>query len=192
MRQASLNQRKFESVVLYLLQEPPVPPGLTSLLKMLFFADCEHYRAYLSTITGAQYVALPNGPVIDGYKDLFAELEDRGILERRQVELSGLPLPKTEYVPRYEPDREVLTTTELQVLSRVVFEHGTDTGIALSHKTHLDGPWPLVWDPSDPGRPIPHILFRWLDNMPDEQDIAMAEEHLLRPDVLNTVRALDQ
>ena len=40
-----MNQDKFENAVLYLLKRSiSTRPGVTALLKMLYFSDYEHYR----------------------------------------------------------------------------------------------------------------------------------------------------
>lgn len=186
----SLNEEKFQNAVLYLLQHAPRRPGLTVLLKMLYFADYQHYRTYLSSITGAEYVALPKGPVINEYKQLFDGLVENGILEERKVPVLGVSFPKIAYEPLYEPNTNVFTATELQVLDAVIRECGTATGAALSERTHRDGPWSFAWDPDSPGRPIPYILFRWLDNVPDDEDAELARAQLERPGVAAAVAAL--
>lgn len=187
-----MNRLKFENAVLYLLRHSfPEQPGLTSLLKMLYFADHEHYRQFLSPITGARYVALERGPVVDGYKDLFEQMTNDGVLELFEATVLGRKEKKQEYRPLAEPDVSVFSSTELKVLDSVARQYGSETGTALSEKTHLEGPWSLVWDPKEPGLEIPYLLFRWVDNLPDETDLEYARNEIAsRPEVLETIEEL--
>ena len=176
---------KLASVVLYLLRGcAPTRPSFTSLLKMIWFADYWHYQKHLATITDAQYVALPRGPVIDGYEQLFGELEAEGVLTKQEVPVQGHPdQPKQEYLPAMEPDEALLSQSELEVLNLVIERCGHKTGAALSALTHHDGPWPFIWNAAQPGRPIPYIAFRWLDNLPDDDDLAKARKAISQPRV---------
>ena len=189
-----MDRAKFENTVLYLLRRCfPEKPGLTSLLKMLFYADYEHYRQFLSPITGAQYVALERGPVIDGYKELFEQMTEEGIVTLFEATNLGYQEKTLQYRPGREPDVRVFSETERDVLDWVVRKHGSETGKAMSEKTHLEGPWSLVWDSHEHGLPIPYPLFRWLDNLPDESDLLEAKEQVAaRPDVLDRIQALQK
>lgn len=187
-----MDKLKFQNTVLYLLRGcSPAHPGVTSLLKMLYFADYEHYRRFLTPITGAEYVALERGPVVNGYKDLFQQLVDEGVVRRYDATVLGIKEKKLEYRPEQEPDATVFSATELGVLDEVAAKYGSETGLALSEKTHLEGPWSLVWNWREPGRPIPYMLFRWLDNLPAPEDLVVAQKQLAaRPEVMERVKAL--
>ena len=184
-----MNQDKFENAVLYLLKRSiPTRPGLTVLLKMLYFSDYEHYRRFLSPITGAKYVALERGPVVDQYEGLFEGMRTKGKLT---VLGNTDPGSKIEYRPASEVDLELFSDSELEAMNEVVARHGSETGNALSEKTHLEGPWSLVWNSRDPGRHIPYPLFRWLDNLPDASAIEAARTELAtRPEVLARIAEL--
>ena len=189
-----MDQTKFENTVLYLLRRCfPEQPGLTVLLKMLYFEDYEHYRHHLSPITGADYVALERGPVVDGYKALFDEMTEKGLVTLFEATNVGHQDKTWEYRPVGDPDLSLFSSTELDVLDLVAAHHGSETGVALSEKTHLEGPWSLVWDARDQGRPIPYPLFRWLDNLPDESDLLEAKGQIeSRPEVLDNIKALQK
>ncbi|MFN0074534.1 MAG: Panacea domain-containing protein [Chloroflexota bacterium] len=178
MADSGLITEKFQNAVLFILQNSSVRPGITSLLKMLYFADSQHYRSFLSSITGSRYVAIERGPVVDDYKRHFEDLVEFGIVREREVPILGVSNPKKEYEPLYEPDYSVFSSTELHVLSAVVRECGTISGSVLSQRSHLEGPWVFAWDSKSPGRPIPNPLFRWLDNLPDEFGIERAKARI--------------
>ena len=169
--------RKLTNAVLYLLRGCRSRPGVTHLLKMLYYADYWHYRSYLRVITGAEYVALERGPVLDQYKEVFAALEASGVLCRREVPVEGKSEPKVELSAEVEPDESMFSPNELATLERVIAECGHLNGYALSRRTHYEGPWQFAWDPNQVGRKIPRITFRWLDNLPDDEERALAREH---------------
>ncbi len=171
---------KLGNTVLYLLRGcGGTRPGVTSLLKLLYFADYEHYRRHLSTITGETYVALERGPVLDNYKTLFQEFVQDGILSAHEVAIQGQTSKKLEYRSNCEPDDGIFSESERETLNEVIQDYGHETGRNLSDITHLEGPWGFVWSPSDPGRTIPPIAFRWLDNLPNEADLQAARTALI-------------
>src|SRR5690242_17166816 len=122
---AHVTDRKLANTVLYLLRGCPSRPGVTHLLKMLFFADYEHYRKHLTSITGADYVALERGPAINNYRDVFASFESDGLLKREYVPVQGQPKPnKEEYVASQEPDESLFSESEREILDAVIAQCG--------------------------------------------------------------------
>ena len=187
-----MDQNKLASTVLYLLKGCPVRPGLTSLLKMIYFADYWHFYRHLSSVTGSQYVAMDRGPVIDDYWQVFESLEKQGLLKTEEVPMAGHPgNPKKEFMALVEPDEDLFSETELEVLNQVISECGQMTGSTLSHKTHQEGPWAFIWDAKEPSRQIPYIAFRWLANLPNERDIEEAKGIIGREDMVNQVAELN-
>src|SRR5262245_21561989 len=98
-----LDREKFANTVLFLLKGCG-GAGVLKLVKMLYFADFEHYRRHLRPITGAEYVALPNGPVPNDYKQLLEELETEGVIRRYDVQIHGVTKPMTKCDPLQEPN----------------------------------------------------------------------------------------
>lgn len=191
MAQAKSMDAKLASTILYLLRHcTPERPGLTSLLKMLYYADHDHYRKHLCSITGGRYVAMERGPVLDGYKATFAAFEKLGVLKKREVAVPGRTEKKWEYAACMEPDETLFSDSELSVLDAVIKRHGNASGVELSMRTHLEGPWVFAWNPRHPGQPIPYTLFRWLDNTPDDADLALARKRLARASIATLVKTL--
>lgn len=189
--QQEFDRDKFAATVLYFLREcAPRRPGLTNLLKLVWYADYKHYCENLRPITGAQYVALPNGPVIDDYRDLFSWLESEGYVSKEEVEIQGHEEKKQEYRPEVEPDEDLFSSSEAGTLRDIVAQYGQLTGSSLSEKTHREGPWSIVWNDDDPGREIPYLLFRWLDTLPDSEDQEQVTRQLERQAVQEEIAAL--
>ena len=183
---------KLADTTLYLLRAcSPVRPGVTSLLKLIFLVDYEHYRRHLRTVTDKQYLAFRRGPVIDDYNNIFQDFVERKILSRKNVRIHGLDEPKIEYGPLEEPDEDIFTETELEVLDYIADRYGRSSGAVLTRETHLEGPWRAVWDPQNPGRSIPRTLFRWIDNIPSDRDIDAAKRSIKKRDIECRIRQLD-
>lgn len=185
-----LDREKFANTVLYLVKRCPDAPGLTKLVKLLYFADFGHYRKHLRSITGAQYVALPRGPVPNDYEKLFADL-DGDVIRRREVPIYGLSQPKIEIQAIKEPNEAAFTETEIEALDEVLARHGHESGNTLSHRAHADGPWSIAWDAEQQGKPVPYVLARWLENQcVDETELSIAMGALARDDVKEALSAL--
>ncbi len=192
-----MDTNKLANTVLYLLRGcGTARPSLRSLLKMIWFADSRHYRKHLRSITGGAYVALQRGPVLDGYVTLFRGLEQRNVLKKTSVAIHGSHgqklKPKVEYVPKQEPNDAAFLPSEREVLDEVIAHCSGQTGAALSELSHRDAPWIFAWDATNPGRPIPYPLMRWLDNVPEEADLAVAKKAIARPHVAAEIKALNK
>jgi uncharacterized phage-associated protein len=188
-----LDQQKLANTVLYLLRGCGTQkPSSTALLKMLWFADSSHYRKHLRPITGGQYVALERGPVLDGYQKVFGDLETGGVVTKSEVPVYG-GKPKVEYAPQEEPNDDLFSESEREILDEVISHCVGKSGNELSELTHRDGaPWIFAWSASQPGRPIPYGLVRWMDNLPGEADLVVARGAIGRPAVAAAIKSLNK
>jgi uncharacterized phage-associated protein len=182
MEHEKMNNEKLANTVLYLLEQCH-GSGTTKLLKLLYLADSEHYRSHLRLITGSTYVALERGPVLDRYKDHFAELERAGVIGKESVPIHGVDRPMERYSALQHANMDAFDQSEVEVLNSVCAKWGQHSGNGLSAFLHGDGPWSWVWNPEQPGAEIPPALMRWADNFPTEADAMKAKEALARPDV---------
>lgn len=173
-----MKNERLANAVLYLLRGCPTPgPGLTKLMKMLYFSDYFFYQKHLSTITGAKYVALERGPAVDGYEQAFKQMEDKKFLRVLNVPVMGHTTLKQEFQRLGEPDPNAFSADERAVMDEVIRRFAKKSGRELSEMTHLElTPWKAVWDPRSPGAPIPFGMFRWLENLADAGDEEMARK----------------
>ena len=72
-----LNVSKVFNAILFFCREGDFK---TKVNKLLFYADFKHFKEFTTSITGAQYVHLPLGPVPNNYDHYFAELIANGSL----------------------------------------------------------------------------------------------------------------
>jgi uncharacterized phage-associated protein len=185
--------RKTANTVLYLLERcREARPGVTHLLKMIWYADYWHYQQTLRFVTGGDYIAAERGPVFVGYEPLLQQMEAEGAVQKHEVAIFGASKKKIEYEPLMEADEAVFTESELRILARVVHECGDQTGSTLSSRTHSEGPWPMIWDAESPSKRIPRIALRWIENLPVDNDSvkATARAALARPKVAMAVAQL--
>ncbi len=185
--------RKAANTVLYLLEHcRDARPGVTHLLKMLWYADYWHYQQQLQFVTDGEYIAAERGPLFVGYEPLLEQMEKDGAIQRHEVPVFGGAKPKIECEPLMEADEAAFSESEFRVLRRVVAECGSETGNALSLRTHTEGPWPLIWDAESPSKRIPRIALRWIENLPVDDDIVKgkAKAAVERPHVAHEVAAL--
>jgi hypothetical protein len=175
---------KFANTVLLLLQACDDKPGLTKLMKMLYFADVWHYREHLSTISGSSYVALKRGPAPDGWRAALDSMEAAGYIAiRTESGYDDDDSPKQTFHARRGPDVTAFKHSELATIKAVAITCHGNSGADLSRLSHRDGPWSWAWNPHAPGHQIPDILLRWNENQCDEDDLREAADRISDPAV---------
>lgn len=183
---------KFSNATLFVLNECESLPGLTVLIKLLFRADFAHYRKYLRSITGAEYIALERGPVPDEYRLLFTKLQVRGHVVQETVDV-GAPRAMEILRPLRKPELAAFEESELEVLRSVVSSDGCKTGKQLSDETHAEIPWRAVWcDGDGEAETIPYALARWEDNRCSPEDVKAATERLSEPAIRAALAGLSR
>ena len=128
----------------------------TNLIKALFYLDLLWLRDTGKTYTGEAYVALPQGPVVDGYKVRLIEplLADPDVVEK-SVRLfpnaTAKMLRMSADAPM--PDDEHLEITARRVVERVAGQRAVD----VSELTHENVAW-LTAIRKGNGTPINMVL----------------------------------
>jgi len=90
----------------------------TKLMKLLFYADFDHFKEYTVSITGARYARLPYGPVPNQFERWLAALtsDDEGI---RKEEDWNNDYPGEIFICDIPPDLSIFSSSELRVLAAV-------------------------------------------------------------------------
>jgi uncharacterized phage-associated protein len=138
-----LDQEKLEQSILFFLHVANIAYlGKTKLMKLLYFADFDHYEQYDIPITGARYRKLEHGPVPDDAMIVVEELERAGRVRRTDIVAEGF----TQH--RYEPNEPVnlaaFSPTELDVLHQVAQRWAPHTTKQIEAATHGEAPWLAV------------------------------------------------
>jgi len=152
----------------------------TNLNKALFYLDLFWLRDHGVTLTGAKYVALRNGPVVDDYRDsLIKPLLASGLVGEHAIVLAptvvAKPLRLIEgavELPEIEPERDRVFEIVAQFAS-------TRTAVAISEVAHKNLGW-VAAEKEGEGTEINMLLALdqvmdddpWLDEepSPDEYD----------------------
>ena len=87
----------------------------TNLNKLLFYADFKSCKQLGTSITGARYVRIDYGPVIDDFNYYFASLVEEGLLELEEV-LYPNGFMAEKFIAKSEPNLEVLNEKEREIL----------------------------------------------------------------------------
>jgi uncharacterized phage-associated protein len=127
-------------------------PNLDKLkaMKLLFFADKEHLLRYGRPILGDQYWCMPYGPVpsvsfniLRDFVDSDPEVEPFA----KQLFAEYFDVDRDAQYPRLvakrDPDLDVFSDAEIEVLTAVAKEYGRRRATDLSKLTHDDPVWAI-------------------------------------------------
>jgi len=104
----------------------------TKLNKLLWYCDFLNFKETSVSITGAQYVRLPYGPVPDNYERIIGIMQPE-LLDKDEIPFNtkeGLVLGK-QFTALVEPDESIFSEQEIKVMNFVAdtFHEYTSTGI---------------------------------------------------------------
>lgn len=171
---------KFKNLVLYVLShEDYKEGGIKKLNKLLYFIDFYFYRDHEKLISGVQYAKADMGPIVDGYKNIFAELEKDHVLQMTSGE--GLIV----YKPIAETDINQFTSEEIDHIGRVLDRYGKLPSIDLEGISHQQQPWLLTENMGDLIDPDLALLMAE-DNAEESQ---VMENEGLKTELVNLANA---
>lgn len=154
-----LRSEKLEQAILFFLHRASNEQlGKTKLMKLLYFADFDHYEQYEASITGARYRKLDHGPVPDDAWAALESLEQDGRVTRQDVVGEGFI--QHRYEPREPVDLSVFSDTEVEVLQRVAERWAQHTTKQIEAATHGEAPWIAVRR----NEVIPYYLAHYRNN----------------------------
>ena len=130
---------KLKNMILYLVKRLDEVLK-TKLNKLLWYCDFLHFKETSVSITGAQYVRLPLGPVPDHYELIFANMIHEGLLSESEIpyQTKDGEVLGEEYTALVEPDESLFSEKEIQVMNSIAdtFRDYTSTGI--KDKSHQE------------------------------------------------------
>ena len=164
-----LNVEKYLEVLQFLLDESEGANnpllGKVKLMKLLYYADFDHYFRYGASITNDTYVKLEYGPVPRCGQYMLGKLYEQGRLDVDEE-------PVFDYVRhRYRlrgPQVEIqhLTEDERETLRNVVSKWRNHTREEIVTASHGDPPWIMT----DYGGEILYDLVFYRNNLVDNRD----------------------
>ena len=133
-----------EDAILYFVQNANNEHlGRTKLMKLLYYADFDHYERAGEPITGATYKKMPHGPMPDqGYRTLEMLIHSGRLVEKKVVR--G---PHVQVAYEVVDGRRLrFTEAQLATLEAVVTEWKEAPSKAIEQASHDEPPWNGVRD----------------------------------------------
>lgn len=122
---------------------PPHQLGATKLNKMLWFADCEHFRRHGRSLTGEEtYIRKQNGPCPVGIEGALIRLKGRRVITETLQPVMNYA--RREFVSLEEPALDTFTAEEVDILLQVAFRIANMTAQDASDLSHDD-----LWEGTD-------------------------------------------
>jgi hypothetical protein len=117
--------------------------GAIKLNKLLFYSDFYAYGRWGSTITGAEYWNLPEGPAPKRLVQVRQSLLENDYLaiQRREVAQGYIQQRPIQLRP---PDLSIFRGDQLALTEEVICEHRHFTGKQITDKSHLEWGWKLT------------------------------------------------
>lgn len=179
------NKRKFIEAVLYFAKNTvPDRYGMIKAVKLLYFADLEHFRRYSRPIIGDQFARWPLGPVpIQSYGIL--DCIKTGAQEKTKIDedlYNAINIKKrsifnfTQFliVPMREPDMNIFSNSDEEILKEVADKWNSATGEEIKNGSYKWTKENLGIDLEEMG--IGEMISHFLILPPEEQKTAMAME----------------
>lgn len=116
--------------------------GAVKLNKILWFADCEHFRRHGRSLTGeTEYVRKDNGPCPHRMEVALDSLKSRGLIAEALQPVMNYA--RREFTPTAEPDLSCFTAEEVDLLLGIALEIAPLSAAAASAMSH-DALWEEV------------------------------------------------
>ncbi len=154
-----LNEDKLAHAILRFVTDSEIRDlGKTKLMKLLYFADFDHFERYDSPITGARYVRLDHGPVPNDAGIVMRNMLQTGELTESKVAAGGFD--RFAYAASRTFDPSLFSPEELETLKSVAERFKAFTTKQIEMATHGEAPWLAV----KPYQIIPYHLAYYRNN----------------------------
>ena len=171
-------EKLYQTILFFLHHANNEHLGKTKLMKMLYYADFDHFEKYDDSITGARYRKLDHGPVPDDVSDALDALTRLGKVVPRSVRFGNAV--QERFDPTEEPNLSIFTAQETDTLHEVVQRWAEHTTKRIEAATHGEAPWIAVkWN-----EVIPYHLAYYRNN---HGAMDLDDDELVAPDLEEAV-----
>ena len=129
---------KLKNMILYLVKRLD---GVlkTKLNKLLWYCDSLNFKETSVSITGAQYIRLPYGPVPNKYDFITDMMRDEGLLDKIEIIFNAKAgVVGEEFTVLVKPDKSIFSEKEIQVMDFVADTFRNDTSTSIMNKSHQE------------------------------------------------------
>lgn len=140
------NSEKFKTMIHYIINRCESQDNFARvvLYKLLYFADFNNYEIYEKPISGETYIRKSMGPVPLNFHEAIHELKNEGKIDETLV--NALPYDKFEYSSLKEPNIDLLSPEEVEVIDYTIDKISYLYSKKISEYSHGDIPWRLAND----------------------------------------------
>ncbi len=139
----TLSQDKLEQAILYFIHNMNNDMlGTTKLLKLIYYADFDHFEFHDTPITGARYVKFPHGPVPVEAVVILGRMAERGTISREDERC--IDVIRTRYTANKSVDRAAFLDEEWQTLKAVSDRFLQWNAAQIVAASHGEAPWIAV------------------------------------------------
>jgi hypothetical protein len=177
---ATATNKLLEAAMALLQASPKQRLNIVVLNKALFYLDLHALRDLGRTVTDQEYVALPQGPVVDSYREILIKpLVEGGLAEQLQLpagSYTAKPIRVKQPIARF-----VYLSEQEQQLAKHVSTGFLNSFIsaAISAFSHDNPGWRAANRRSEKGRPPVKIdMLLALQQLGDDDDVAWLNEPL--------------
>ncbi len=140
--------------------------GMTKLVKLLYYADCESYMQYGKPITGTTYLHFPHGPYPENWYQVREQMERNGDVEI-VYETTTPGYQKYRMFPLRAADLERLSPDDRKSLEAQVKRFAGFNAAGIEEYSHQE----VGWLSTEDGQPIPYALAGVVSPPLSERDI---------------------
>jgi len=140
MAAIKFNKKKFENVLLYILNKCGTFPnvGKTVLFKLLYFCDFDFFELYEKPLSGEQYVRISMGPAPSHFDNAIKNLKKEGKIKEVKGKFCGFEQKK--FLALQEPDLDVFTAKEIVLIDKTINRLSGMTANQIKSHSHNDMP----------------------------------------------------
>jgi uncharacterized phage-associated protein len=139
---SDIDKNKYKNILLYLVKRlGGTLEGKKKLYKLLYYVDFDFFEKHEKKIVGDVYKKLEMGPVPISCDNIASELAQEKKLRIEEKELYPGYLPTTIYTILADPDINIFTKEEIEIIDRVIDKYGKLNGKDLERLTHNEAPF---------------------------------------------------